>query len=222
MGLNKKLFYTEKMSREYTITEALQELKLLSSKIEKLTTTTRFVCSVKSEDNVDLTTVLKDSSSNFQSILDLMERRAKIKAAIMQSNATTTIEIGNKTYTVAEAISTKEWTHDKKRLIDQLTSQKASVSNEVIRYNSDRQRKIDGLIERSLGTVNTGTNRSSNNYSEDIKAITEMYSKKNYIEIVDPIKVDDQIKKLQDELDSFVHSVDYKLSYINAITKIMI
>ncbi len=210
------------MSREYTITEALQELKLLSSKIEKLTTTTRFVCCVKSEDNVDPSTVLKDSSSNFQSILDLMERRAKIKAAIMQSNATTTIEIGNKTYTVAEAISTKEWTQDKKRLIDHLVSQKANVSNEVIRYNSDRQRKIDVLIERSLGTVNTGTNRSSNNYSDDIKAITEMYTKKNYIEIVDPIKVDDQIKKLQDELDSFVHTVDFKLSYINAITKIMI
>ena len=81
----------------------------------------------------------------------------------MQSNATTKVEIGNKTYTVAEAISTKEWIADKRKLVDVLSSQKASVALEVSRYNADRQRKIDNLIERSLGTSNA--NNTNKNYA---------------------------------------------------------
>lgn len=210
------------MSREYTITEALQELKLLTSRISKITNSTHFVSTKRSEDNVDADKFNKEATAAFQSINDLIERRAKIKSAIMQSNAVTTVEIAGKTYTVAEAISTKEYISDKKALLDRLQCQKANTNTVVTNYNSDRQRKIDNLIERSLGREITVKGASANSDNSDIKTITEMYTKKNYIEVLDPIKVDDKIKALEEDIENFKHQVDYKLSYINAITKITV
>jgi hypothetical protein len=209
------------MSREYTITEALQELKLLTSRISKITNGSNFVSTKRSEDNLDADKFNKEAAAAFQSINDLIERRANIKSAIMQSNAVTTVEIAGKTYTVAEAISTKEYISDKKDLLQKLQFQKANTATMVTNYNNDRQRKIDNLIERSLGRDIT-CKVSSNGDNSDIKTITEMYTKKNFIELLDPIKVDDKIKALEEEIENFQHQVDYKLSYINAITKITI
>ena len=203
------------MSRDYTITEALQELKLLSSRISKLITTTSFVNTIRSEDIKNRDLICKDSAANFQSVNELISRRARIKSSIMQSNATTTVEIAGKTYTVAEAIATKEFINDKQNLLDVLKNQKAVVSNQVNNYNTDRQRKIDALINSSFGR-----DSSQKNNSEDISTITDMYVKKNYIELIDPIKIDDKIKELETDIENFKHQVDYKLSYINAITKI--
>ncbi len=205
------------MSRDYTITEALQELKLLSSRISKITNGTVFVSTLRSEDIKNKELVCKDSASNYQSVSELITRRAKIKSAIMQSNATTSVEIGGKTYTVAEAIATKEYIKDKEVLLNVLKNQKVNVSNQVNNYNTDRQRKIDALINSSFGR-----DSSQKNNSEDISTITDMYVKKNFIELIDPIKIDDKIKELEEEIESFKHQVDYKLSYINAITKINI
>jgi hypothetical protein len=205
------------MSREYTITEALQELKLLTSRINKVTNQSQFIGTKRSEDNTDAEKFNREALASFQSINDLICRRAKIKSAIMQSNAITTVDIAGKTYTVAEAISTKEYISDKENLLERLKQQKANSAMSVTNYNSDRQRKIDNLIERSLGRDITGKQGSDNS---DIKTITEMYTKKNFIELLDPIKVDDQIKILEEEIENFKHQVDYKLSYINAITKI--
>ena len=204
-------------TREYTITEALQELRLLSSRINKAINQTKFIGAWKSEDSTAIDRVCPDATAAFQSVNDLIERRARIKAAIMQSNASTTVEIGGKMYTVAEAISTKEYINDRKELLDTLKQQKAEVMETVVSYSTERQRKIDNLIERSFGRE--GAQKQN---PEDIKAISEMYMKKNVIAVVDPIKIDDQIKRLEEEIDLFVHSVDHRLSYINAVTKITI
>jgi hypothetical protein len=210
------------MSREYTITEALQELKLLTARISKITNQSNFISTKRSEDTFDVDKFNKEALASFQSINDLVDRRARIKSAIMQSNAVTTVEIAGKTYTVAEAISTKEYINDKNALLERLKFQKAQAANLVTNYNNDRQRKIDNLIERSLGREITVKGASANGDNSDIKTITEMYTKKNYIEVLDPIKVDDKIKALEEEIENFKHQVDYKLSYINAITKITV
>ncbi len=204
------------MSREYTLTEALQELKLLTKRIQSTIRDTQYCGALRSEDlkNKD---VCKDTVSNFQSINDLITRRAKIKAAIMQANAVTSVEIAGKVYTIAEAISTKEYIADKQNLLERMINSRATTSNAINLYNNDRQRKIDALITSSFGR-----DSSQKNNAEDISTITDMYVKKNFVEFVDPLKIDDRIKELEKEIEEFKHQVDYKLSYINAITKITV
>jgi hypothetical protein len=205
------------MSREYTLTEALQELKLLTKRISSTINDTQFCGALRSEDIKNKDFICKDTVSNYQSINDLITRRAKIKSAIMQANAVTSVEIAGKVYTIAEAISTKEYINDKQNLLERMINTRATTSNAINSYNNDRQRKIDALITSSFGR-----DSSQRNNAEDISTITDMYMKKNYVEFVDPLKIDDRIKELEKEIDEFKHQVDYKLSYINAITKITV
>jgi hypothetical protein len=205
------------MSRDYTLTEALQELKLLTKRIDSTIRNTQFCGTLRSEDLKNKDLVCKDTVANFQSINDLIERRSKIKSAIMQANAVTSVEIAGKVYTIAEAISTKEFISEKQRLLETMINQRATTTNLITSYNNDRQRKIDALIISSFGR-----DSSQKNNSEDISSITDMYIKKNFVEFVDPLKVDEKIKELEKEIDEFKHQVDYKLSYINAITKITV
>ena len=204
-------------TREYTITEALQELKLLSNRIQKLISSSTFITVVRSDSGQNPDETGKEFASRFQSIHSLIERRAQIKAAIMLSNASTKVEIAGKLVTVAEAISTKDYVKDQQHLLEQMKLQKAETVSAVNRFNVDRQMKIDSLIERSFGRE--GTNKQN---PEDIKSISDIYMKKNFITVVDPISIDEKIAKLEESIDVFLHTVDHKLSYINAITKITV
>ena len=205
------------MTREFTITEAMQELKLLSAKIDKLIATTTFADVYRSSSNTAPELLCKDTPEKFQSLQDLMDRRTKIKSAVMQSNAVTTVKIGEKTYTVAEALATKTSILDKKTLLNRLRDEKTRVHNEITAYNADRQRKIDSLIEKSFGRDTNGKQ-----HAEDIQSITDIYIKKNYASVVDPIHIDKAISSLEEEIEQFENAVNHKLSYINAITMIKV
>jgi hypothetical protein len=201
--------------QKYTITEALQELKLLTKRINKLTEDTVFVVSKRSDDrsNVDNTT---NSIKNYQSIQDLIERRSRIKSAIMQSNSSTKVEIMNKIYTVSEVIAQKEYIQEQEELLRRMKEQYLIAQEDVIRYNNERQRKIDQLIQTTFGR-DTNSNKTS---VEDIKNITDTYCKQYYIDIIDPLKIKEKIEELENSIDSFKNTCDFKLSYINAITTI--
>ncbi len=205
------------MTRELTITEGMQEMKLLSAKIDKLISNTTFVDLYRSNSNTTPELLCKDTAEKFQSLQDLIDRRSRIKSAIMQSNAVTSVKIADKTYTVAEALAAKTSILDKKALLERLREGRTRVYNELTSYNADRQRKIDALIEKSFGRDNNGRQ-----HAEDIQSITDIYIKKNYASIVDPIQIDKVITSLEEEIEQFENAVDHKLSYINAITMIKV
>lgn len=202
------------MNREYTITEALQECKLLTKRINKEIETTTFISAKRNEDKH--WEQCQDAPSIYQSIIDLINRRTKIKNAIILSNATTQVEIDGKYYTVAEVIAQKEYISEKENLLETLKRQYAHVQDEISRYQVNRQNKIDSLITTTFGRDSSKSN------IEDIKNITEVYQKQYNIELIDPLNLKDKISLLETEINNFTNTCDFKLSYINAITKISI
>jgi hypothetical protein len=159
---------------QYIIFQALRELNLLSSRIDKAITNPKLFVDVWKSDehrNVSADAMCKDASSRLQSINDLIRYRSKIKAAIMQGNGTTNVEIGSKIYTIAEAISvvSKEDIEDKKTLLETLKEQYACANNKIVNFN----------------------------------ASTEVYIKKNYCQLVGPNKVEEVIHSLEQEIDNF-------------------
>lgn len=97
--------------RKISITEALTELKLYDQKINKVLCSADFIgCKKKSSDRVNsfkLENFEANAKASYQSVSDLIENRARLKSAIVQSNAATMVEIAGKKYTVAEAIERK-------------------------------------------------------------------------------------------------------------------
>lgn len=209
------------MSRVITITEALRELKLYGNKINKAINSVVFVGSKKKSSDkvgvVDVKVFSQDATSGYQSVVDLMENRDKIKKAVVQSNAVTTVEINGIKYTVAEAIETKKNIAEKKLFLEVLEAQYANAQSAVIRENKRVDAQIDKMLETYVGKD------SDKKISEiDLSVISDPYRAKNEFELVDPIKIADKIKELEDFIDGFESEVDVKLAISNSITHIEI
>jgi len=200
---------------ELTILEALNELKLLRNRINKLLQT-QFVGYWKSDESKTKESICSSSKSNYQSVQDLIKRMCNIKAKIMQSNATTFVTIGKTQYTIAEAIAMKEIICQDEALLARLKEQYTDSLENIEEYNVSRQRKIDFLLEKNFSK---DTGKAS---ADDIRTITEMYQKKYYIELIDPLDIKTEIENLEDFITTFQNNVNTKLSHSNAITKIII
>lgn len=208
-------------TRKISITEGLRELKLYDAKIMKAIDSVQFIgAAKKSSDKIG--TFKKENfidyaKSGYQSVVDLIENRSKLKAAIVQSNAETNVEIGGVIYTVAQAIERKSSIVYEKTLLESMKAQYAKSSATVEKENKRVDAQIDQLLEGFL------SKDSDKKVSEsDLAAISEPYREKNEFHLVDPLNLYEKIQKLEDEISRFEAEVDVKLSISNSITYIEI
>ena len=121
--------------RTITITEALNELKLYDSKINKAITNAKLAgAAKKSADKIGVVTkdeFKEKAKSSYQSIVDLIENRNALKSAIVKSNAVTEVEIAGKKMTVAEAIERKNSISYDEDFLNIMKVQYVSASTEV-------------------------------------------------------------------------------------------
>lgn len=195
-----------------SITRALAELKTLKKRITKHTKESIFITTVTSNKN-PLAATEEDMKANWASVNDLIARYQTIKFAIVRSNARTNVKIGNKTYTVAEAITTKECFEHSKALLATIRNQRMTVNNTVESHRRSTQEKLDSLLE-------TNFKKDRKTSDDEIKTISEAYLKSNEIKVIDPLKLDTRINELEQHIDDFLGNVDFALSESNAITTI--
>lgn len=206
-------------TRKISITEALTELKLYDSKINKALSSSTFVgAKKKSSDKVGVTTLdnfINNAKSGYQSISDLIVNRAKIKSAIVQSNALTKVEVAGRTYTVAEAIERKNSIEYDKNLLMEMKAQWSKYSNAVLKENAKVDAQVDKMLETFLGKD------SEKKISEtDLSTISDPYREKNEFELIDPLNLYEKIQDLESQIDAFEAEVDTRLSISNSITYI--
>ena len=103
-----------------SIARALVELKTLDSRIGKITNNTNWILlkSKNKNSNINEEEFKKSTISEFQSLNDLIMRRDKIKNAIILSNCSATVLLGEKKMTVSQAIEYKKTIQYKKYLDD--------------------------------------------------------------------------------------------------------
>jgi hypothetical protein len=198
------------MNKSISITRALAELKLLNKRIEKSTNSKFISCKENGKqwlDHIEL------SKSNWQSVNDLINRYNKMKFAILKSNYETCVIVGKQKYSVVEAIIMKTNICYKKELLDELKRQKMCADNMVVSFETKLQQKIDNIIETNFSS-------SGEKNNGDIANISELYKKTNFIEVVDPLKLDTKIAELEQEIDEFETNIDFCLSESNAKTLI--
>ena len=204
--------------RTITITAALKELKLYDEKINKKISNAVFVdCGKKVSDNVGhkkKDDFINDSKADFQSIKDLIAERSKIKAEIVKSNAETVVNVAGIEMTRAEAIERKSSIIYDKKLLLKL---KHDYSEAVEAYSLENER-VDRQCEAMISKYLEGKDKKVN--EADIAAFTDPYRKNNEVEIIDPLKIEEQIKALETYIDDFEANVDIVLSVSNSTTVI--
>lgn len=201
-----------------TIHRALAELKLIDSRIEK------GIASIKptgmmqkdrpvvSDGYYEKEVFEKDAKAKLQSVTDLIERKSKIKSAIVAANGITEVEVAGKEMTIADAINHKTAVEFQKRLISSLRNKHVAVVAGVEENNEKVEADALRLAEAALSKDNVKIDE------KDALAITEPFLEKNRFHLVDPLKVDETTEKLEKEIDEFEAEVDAALSEINAVT----
>jgi len=197
---------------------ALAELKLIDSKIDKRIEKIDPVGMYQLGRKVNNLTVIDEfeasAKANLQSVTDLIERRGRIKSAIVKANAVTLVKVGDKEMSIADAINYKASIVFKRKLINRLEAAhrgiaaKANVENEKVKTNADSLQQAG--VSKEGATI-------------EVAAITDLrnsYVKANEIHLCDPLEVSKAIEKMESELEEFETKIDYTLSEVNAITKI--
>lgn len=207
--------------RKISITEALNELKLYDSKITKAITNAKLLgATKKSSDKIGVVKkeeFIERAKASYQSVTDLIANRNALKSSIVKSNAITEITINGKTMTVAEAIERKNSIEYDEQLLNAMKTQYVADTSSVDKENKKVDTKVDELIQTLVGKD------SDKKIEKDaIEAIEKPYREKNEWELVDPIKIFDEMLKLEAEIDGFNSEVDTRLVLSNATTFIEI
>ena len=201
-----------------SVAGALVELKLLDKRIQKAMQTGLFVYfkqgnevlgGYKSEEEVS--TKIKSST---QSVLDLIDRRNKIKSAVVVSNATTKVNVGDYEMTVAEAIERKTSIQYDKNLLSYYRTQLANTLRTIDNHNADLENRADLMVQQYLG--------NDKSKATEAQTIREGFVTSKQAKLIDVIDIKKQIEVLEDEIDTFESEVDLALSTSNAITQLEI
>lgn len=206
----------ETTENKMTIHRGLAELKLIDSKIEKRIEQLR-VLSVQHGDKDIEGRYKKEEWDNlvkgaYNSLNDLIERKMKIKSAIVRVNAETMIEIGGKKMTIADAITRKNIVNIKKHLWAKINAERTATMATVNRNNETMEANVKQLLEVALGKDNVKVG------SDEVKSIRDPYVKVNEVKMVDALGVDKLLEDLSKEIEDFELEIDFTLSNINAVT----
>lgn len=206
-------------TKQITIHAALGELKKLGQRIDKAIYNSKFIGTKKiSADKVSDTTMsvdefIIDSIGEYQSITDLIALRDKIKSAIVLSNATTKLTVGEREMTVAEAIEYKTSIEFKRDLLHRMNTQYKQAVAHVNRYNEKVEENLDAQVSNLAGKDSNKAN---------LAGYMEEYRKQNCWTVVDPLDLKAKIDSLDKEIMDFEINVDVALSISNATTFITI
>lgn len=204
-----------------SVTRALAELKVLGDRITKATNNVFIGAGFGVDAKPDRGTkeeIEATLRANFQSVEDLIKRRSAIKAAVVASNATTTVVVGNKTMTVAEAIETKGAIDFKQALVNTMKQQALNVDN----FCATKNRELEQRVETQVQTVLGKDAKKEANYSEVYEALRKPLYDRFEAKPIDPLGVVDLVKKSEEEISDFNLNVDFALSEVNAKTEITI
>jgi hypothetical protein len=196
-----------------SVTQALAELKLLRRRIDNALEGATFICLKKKRDLLDVARFSADATASYQSYQDLVARYNKLKAAIVQSNATTTVTIGDKSYTVADAVERKRNILMEKELLSVLRSQYQDVQEALKAHQAQEQMRVERLLQVELG-------KDAKTNVETIQSLTDTFLAQNKAEIVDPLRLTDIITSLNHSIEEFETKVDWVLSESNGRTQI--
>ena len=207
---------------QISITRALAELKLLDSRITNAINSSVFVVATKKSSKSVNGVVTKDQfvetvKSDYQSIVTLIERRKRIKSAIVASNAVTLVKIGEKDITVADAIERKNNIQYDKHLLERMGTSYSCAISVYQRENEKVQVNVDQLLLTTFGKE--GRQKVT---GDEIEVISKPYKEQNEFEVINPINILEKVNVLKAEIENFEMEVDFVLSTSNAITLVTV
>ena len=203
-----------------SITRGLSELKVLKNRYEREIRDAKLIGVSVANKMVSPYTSYKPSDfekqakEGFQSLIDLEKRIIEIKTKIDQSNFITKVKVAGQEMTVLEAIEMKNFVDLKEQrllLLKQQLRNARSSFEEAEKKNRER-------IEKNVSEQTASGNKDATLEAKIKESIESLYP----LVMIDPIKVEDEIKKEEKFLEDFKNEIDFVLSESNSLTYIEI
>jgi len=205
-----------------TVHKALAELKIIGDRINSAISSGIYVRANKHSNEkingVSVDEFKKQIQSSWDKVNDLIKRRNAIKKAVVLSNATVKVKVGDDEYTVAEAIEMKNsGMQYKKELIDVLNNQYIKAIQITEKENGETlQQKAENYVIGLYGS------KEGKTAVDEIENTKRQFITNNTFELIDPIKVREKIDTLEKEISEFESEIDAALSCSNSLTTIEI
>ncbi len=213
-------------NEKMTVHKALAELKVIDARINKAINEGTYVISNKHSNEKIHGKTINDFKDHMKAchnkVTDLINRRNAIKRAVVLSNATTKIKVGNDEYTVAEAIEMKNHGMEfKTHYLRTIVNQNYSAQSEINRNSGDAIEKRAEQYVLSVISAQPKDSKMSVD-SDAMKALRKTYIENNTYDLIDPLNVNKLIEDMTKEIEEFNTEVDAALSVSNALTVIEI
>ena len=207
-----------------TIHKALAELKTMDDRISKAINAVTYTMGIKHSaekiNGIPIADFKENIKSGYQKVQSLILRRDAMKRAVVMSNATTKVKVGNAEYTVAEAIEMQNHRMEyKKTLREKIVSDYRVASADLERNSGEA---IEKRAEQYVLSVTQEKPKESKMAvdSDAMKALRKDYITNNTYDLIDPLDVTKVMESLMDEITEFETEVDAALSVSNAVTVI--
>jgi hypothetical protein len=209
-------------NEQMTVHKALAELKVIGDRIDK-TISQGVYCKANKHSNDKINGVSVEEfkaqiQGSWDKANDLIKRRNAIKRAVVLSNATTKVKIGDNEMTVAEAIEMKNSGMSYKRnLMNTMNQQFVSAIKTIDKENGETlNQKAENYVVGLFGSKEGKTN------NDELEKVRKEYINNNSFDLIDTIKVREKIDALEKEISDFETEIDSMLSTSNAITVITV
>ena len=203
-----------------SITRGLSELKVLKNRYEREIRDAKLIGVSVSGKMISPYTSYKPSDfeeqakSGFQSLIDLEKRIIEIKTKIDQSNFVTKVKVAGQEMTVLEAIEMKNLVDLKEQRLSLLKQQLRSARNSY----EEAEKKNRERIEKNVADQTSAGTKDAALEAKVKESIESLYP----VALIDPVKIEDEIKKEEKFLEDFKGEVDFALSESNSLTYIEI
>lgn len=208
---------SDEESNTITITRALNKLKTLDKQINDAITNATF-CAVTGQ-LVKLNFDKGEITKAHQSIIDKINYRSKLKAAIITSNATTHIKINGRDYTVATAIEEKSFIKHRKLLLECMKKQYANCIKNIENTNSIQKQQLENSLHNNKS--NSGTTDNVRD-KIDLSQYSKNYMDVHGVSLYDEIQILTKIRQHEEYIQNFEAEIDTVLTESNTVTHITV
>lgn len=192
-----------------TIGQALAELKMLTKRINRAIAGATYLYVVAANDDAkEQERLKKEGKAEWQSVNALMDRYFRIKRLVLLSNSETTITVGPRTMTVAEAIELKSKIPWHTSIATTLKTQFDACNLRVKKHNDALEERAAQLFKNEEGKV------------DQVMLDTYVNSRKASVVGVDNPAT--KVLEFIEFLDVFNRNIDAALNASNALTTITV
>lgn len=209
-----------------TLTEALAKLKLYNKKVEKLTNELddgKFIidCIIGNENKgwktrMTMQELKQFAQARLNKLNAIIKNRNNLKGIIAQTNAITKVKVGDKEYTIVQAIERKNSLPLEKTFLSVLESQVTLIKSCIITANENAKENANKIVETQVQS------EAKNKKTAEVEALYNLIYNKNKAEILDPAHIEEYAEKMKEDIEIFEQNIDVVLSIVNANTFITI